>query len=246
MEFPLSNSYDADLVRSLIMGPNPLKLCEETLRDAEAHGCGLNPGSLVLDLGSGNGITSAFLAEHWGARVVAADLWGDPSDALQTVRAQGLSSCDVLPVRADALDLPFAKESFDAVTCIDAYNYFGRDRAFLGEKLLPFAKPGGCIYLAISGLTCDVADFCGELPAELAVSWSEERLEYLWSRERWARLFEAEAGVEVLRMRDLDCNDEAWLDWVACANPYAKSDRRAIDAGALRWLTTTGAILRKL
>ena len=246
MEFPLSNSYDADLVRSLIMGPNPLKLCEETLCDAEAHGCGLAPGNLVLDLGSGNGITSAFLGEHWGAHVVAADLWGDPSDALQTVRTLGLSSSDVLPVHADALDLPFAKESFDAVTCIDAYNYFGRDEAFLGEKLLPFVKPGGCIYLAISGLTCDVADFCGELPAELAISWSVEQLEYLWPREHWARLFEAEAGVEILRMSDLDCNDEAWLDWVACNNPYAKSDRRAIDAGALRWLTTTEAILRKL
>lgn len=65
--YPLgrSNGYDPALVRELIMGPNPLKLCEETLDDAAAHGSGLAPGSLVLDLGSGSGLTSAFLAAHW-------------------------------------------------------------------------------------------------------------------------------------------------------------------------------------
>lgn len=81
-----SNGYDPALVRELIMGPNPLKLCEETLDDAAAHGCALAPGSLVLDLGSGSGLTSAFLAAHWRARVVAADLWGNPTGALGVAR----------------------------------------------------------------------------------------------------------------------------------------------------------------
>lgn len=69
-----SNGYDSALVHELIMGPNPLKLCEETLDDAAAHGSDLAPGSLVLDLGSGSGLTSAFLAAHWQTRVVVADL----------------------------------------------------------------------------------------------------------------------------------------------------------------------------
>lgn len=124
-----SNAYDPALVRELIMGPNPLRLCEETLDDAAAHGCALAPGSLVLDLGSGRGLTSAFLARHWGVRVVAADLWGNPADALATSARLGLGARDVLPVHADACDLPFAEEVFDAVTCIDAYNYFGRASA---------------------------------------------------------------------------------------------------------------------
>ena len=116
--YPLgrSNGYDPALVRELIMGPNPLKLCEETLDDAAAHGSGLAPGSLVLDLGSGSGLTSAFLAAHWRARVVAADLWGNPTDALGVARRLGLTAQDVLPVHADACSLPFAEEAFDAVT----------------------------------------------------------------------------------------------------------------------------------
>lgn len=87
-----SNAYDPALVRELIMGPNPLRLCEETLDDAAAHGCALAPGSLVLDLGSGRGLTSAFLARHWGVRVVAADLWGNPADALATSARLGLGA----------------------------------------------------------------------------------------------------------------------------------------------------------
>lgn len=243
--YPKAEGYDDALVRASIMGPNPLKLCEELLDDAASVGCALEPGSLVLDLGSGSGITSCMLAAHWGARVTAADLWGDPTDAMGLVRRLGLSGADVMPVHADACDLPFAHGFFDAVTCIDAYNYFGRNRAFLGEVLLPLVRPGGLIYLAISGLTCDVEGFSGELPAELACSWTAEQLEYLWPRARWERLFEATPGVRVERICDMRSNDEAWRDWVACDNPYAAGDRAAIEAGALRWLTFTEAILRR-
>lgn len=104
---------------------------------------------------------------------------------------------------------------------------------------------GGCVYLAISGLTCDVADFVRALPPELSCSWSVEQLECLWPRERWQRLLAAEPGVRVERIRDLSCNDEAWRDWVACENPYAKGDRAAIEAGALSWLITTEVVLRR-
>ena len=59
--FPRSNSFDSSLVRSKIMGPNPLKLCEELLSAAE-----IPCGSRACDLGSGNGITSVMLAREYG------------------------------------------------------------------------------------------------------------------------------------------------------------------------------------
>ena len=34
MNFPKANSFDSALVSSKIMGPNPLKLCEELLENA--------------------------------------------------------------------------------------------------------------------------------------------------------------------------------------------------------------------
>ena len=61
MEFLKTNRFDKKLVRSMIMGPNTLKLCEELL-----EGEAVEPGSVVLDLGSGSGISSAMLAREYG------------------------------------------------------------------------------------------------------------------------------------------------------------------------------------
>ncbi len=65
--FPKATSFGATLVRSKIMGPNPLKLCEELLRDVHIP-CGVR----VCDLGSGTGITSALLAREYGFDTYAA------------------------------------------------------------------------------------------------------------------------------------------------------------------------------
>ena len=59
--FPKATSFDTALVRSKIMGRNPLKLCEELLCDAS-----IPRGARVCDLGSGTGITSALLAREYG------------------------------------------------------------------------------------------------------------------------------------------------------------------------------------
>ena len=51
------------------MGPNPLKLCEELLRDVPVA-CGVR----VYDLGSGTGITSVLLAHEYGLDSYAVNL----------------------------------------------------------------------------------------------------------------------------------------------------------------------------
>ena len=57
-DFPKANSFDINLVRSKIMGPNPLKLCEELLRDAN-----IAKGSRVCDLSSGTGVRFGLSAD---------------------------------------------------------------------------------------------------------------------------------------------------------------------------------------
>ena len=85
MQFPKANSFPKTLVQSKIMGPNPLKMCEEMLSIAdECVGYRAIPeGSVVLDLGSGTGITTAMLAREYDYTAHAADLWGNPSDNLR-------------------------------------------------------------------------------------------------------------------------------------------------------------------
>ena len=106
MEYPLSKKYNTPELMSKIMGPNPVKLEEELLT-----GHRIPAGSVVCDLGSGQGLTSVFLAKEYGFTVYAADLWSDPEDNRCFFREMGLSDKQIIPVKADATDLPL-KQNF--------------------------------------------------------------------------------------------------------------------------------------
>lgn len=106
--FPKATSFDAALVRSKIMGPNPLKLCEELLCDAS-----IPRGARVCDLGSGTGITSALLAHEYGLDTYAVDLWSDPQENRAFFDSLGIPRDTIHPVKADASQgLPFEHDFF--------------------------------------------------------------------------------------------------------------------------------------
>ena len=170
MKYPRSEKYNTPSLQCKIMGPNPVKLEEELLQSHK-----IPNGAVVCDLGSGQGLTSVFLAKEYGFTVYAADLWSDPEENRRFFDEMGLSQEQIIPVQADATDLPFEKEFFDAVVSTDSYNYFGRDEKYLDEKLLPCVKSGGYIYIAIPGMKKDCHD---HLPAELLLSWTPDQLEY--------------------------------------------------------------------
>lgn len=237
MEFPKSNRFDINLVRSKIMGPNTLKLTEELLADAD-----IPRGSIVLDLGSGSGISTALLALEYGLVAYAADLWSDPSENMRFFESLGLSNHQVIPLKADATQLPFAHDFFDAVTCIDSYNYYGRDPEFLGTCLLPHVKRGGMLYLAIAGMVQDCHD---NPPACLTTSWTPDQLEYIHDMEWWRNMISQTPDAEIVSMREMACTREAWADWIECDNEYAIGDRAAVEAGALDYLNTIAVVLRR-
>ena len=147
MKYLKSEKYNTPALQAKMMGPNPVKLAEELLTDHK-----IPDGAVVCDLGSGQGITSMFLAKEYGFTVYAADLWSDPADNQKFFDEMGLKKKQVIPVKADAARLPFEKEFFDAVVSIDSYHYFGRDAHYLDDKLLPFVKSGGYLYIAIPGM----------------------------------------------------------------------------------------------
>lgn len=126
---------------------------------------------------------------------------------------------------------------------INSYSYFGRDPRYLGEKLLPYVKPGGYLYLAIPGMHKDCHD---GLPPELLTACTPEQLDYMHDMEWWLALIGMTEGVEVADMHEMDCHQEAWRDWVSCDNEFAAGDRRAWDAGAVEYLNSIAITLRKL
>ena len=206
MDYPLSSKYDRPEYMSKIMGPNPLKLEEELLA-----GHRIPSGATVMDLGSGQGLTSVFLCKEYGFRVYAADLWSDPEENRAFFAREGLSEDLIVSVKADATALPFEKEFFDAVVSTDSYNYFGRDPAFLDEKLLPFVKSGGYIYVTVPGMKKDLHD---DLPSELLLSWTPEQLDYLHDVSYWEAIVGVCKGAEVIEVSEMESNDEVWADWL--------------------------------
>ena len=237
MNFPKAETFSQSMMRERCMGPNPLKLCEELL----AYGS-IPAGSVVLDLGSGAGLTSALMAREYDFTVYAADLWSDPSDNMRFFEACGLTNQQVIPLKADATALPFAYGFFDAVVSVDSYNYFGRDPNYLGEHLLPLVKRGGELLFAIPGMVRDCHD---DLPACLLASWTPEQLDYMHDTGWWRANIEQTEGVEILEMREMACTREAWADWIECDNEYAAGDRAAVEAGALDYLNTIAVRLRR-
>lgn len=237
MKYPLSEKYNTPVLMAKIMGPNPVKLEEELLT-----GHRIPKGSLVCDLGSGQGLTSVFLAREYGFTVYAADLWSEPEDNRRFFALMGLTDAQVLPVKADASALPFAPETFDAVVSIDSYHYFGRDPAFLDEKLLPFIKEGGYVYIAIPGMKRDCHD---SLPPELLLSWTPEDLETMHDAAYWRAMVSKSRNAEVLEVSEMESNEEVWADWLRQENPYAVGDRKSMNAGAGKHLNFVKIVLRK-
>lgn len=237
MKYPLSEKYDTPELMAKIMGPNPLKLEEELMTGSRIHA-----GSKVMDFGSGQGLTSVFLVKEYGLKVYAADLWSDPEENRKFFDSMGLTEDEIVPVKADAEDLPFEKEFFDGVVSTDSYNYFGRDPEFLDEKLLPFVKSGGYIYITVPGMKKDCHE---DLPEVLLLSWTPEQLDYLHDTAYWAGIVSRCRGAEVITVEEMESNEEVWADWLKQDNEYAAGDRKSMEAGGGRYLNFIKIVLRK-
>lgn len=237
MEYIRSKKYFTPDLQTKIMGPNPIKLQEELLQNHK-----IPSGSYVCDLGSGQGLTSVFLAKEYGFVVFAVDLWSEPKENEEFFKKMGLSSAQIKSVKADANELKFEKEFFDAVVSTDSYNYFGRDPIYLDEKLLPFVKKGGFVYITVPGMKKDCHD---NLPEELLLSWTPEELDYIHDITYWSNIISHCKKADLISIYEMESNSEVWSDWIKQNNEYAINDRKAIEAGGGDYLNFIAIILQK-
>lgn len=217
---------------------NPIKLQEELLQNHK-----IPSGSYVCDLGSGQGLTSVFLAKEYGFVVFAVDLWSEPKENEEFFKKMGLSSAQIKSVKADANELKFEKEFFDAVVSTDSYNYFGRDPIYLDEKLLPFVKKGGFVYITVPGMKKDCHE---KLPEELLLSWTPEELDYIHDITYWSNIISHCKKADLISIYEMESNSEVWSDWIKQNNEYAINDRKAIEAGGGDYLNFIAIILQKI
>jgi tocopherol O-methyltransferase len=126
-----------------------IELIEEMLNWAEVRQVGAIPCGCpqILDVGCGIGGSSLYLAQKFNARAVGITL--SPVQAARaTERAQeaGLAA-EVQFQVADALDMPFADDSFDFVWSMESGEHMPDKEKFL-QECYRVLKPGGTFLMA--------------------------------------------------------------------------------------------------
>jgi SAM-dependent methyltransferase len=147
----------------------------------------------VLDVGSGLGGPSRFLAWRYGCRVSGIDLTAEfVRIAEMLTQLTGLED-RVDYRRGDALDLPFDDRSFDVVWSQNAMNIADRDRLY--REMRRVLKPGGRLALQ------EVAAGPGG-PPHFPVQWAREPgISFLLTPDATRAKLEA-AGFQVLIWQD--------------------------------------------
>ena len=200
--FPLSSKYDPNWLTDGCFGANPLWLAEWLCRDAK-----LQPGMRVLDLGCGKAKSSVFLAREFGVKVWAVDLWNNPTENWQQIGEAGVQD-DIIPLRADARDLPFPHGFFDAILAFDSFQYYGTDTLFL-PYVVQFLKRTGILGFASAGL---VRDFESGVPEYLSRFWTPDAWclrTSQWWQNHWTRT----GLVNVEFAETMQDGWRMWLNW---------------------------------
>ena len=104
----------------------------------------LQPGSTVLDVGTGTGVFLPFILEKIGShgRIIALDV---ADQMLLKAKAKGFAG-NVDYLCADIMDIPLGNEIFDAVVCYSSFPHFQDKPKALGE-IYRVTRSGGYLFI---------------------------------------------------------------------------------------------------
>lgn len=101
------------------------------------NNCGLTPGTVVADIGSGTGILARMLCEH------AQSVYGvEPNDAMRAASLEFLGNqANFIAVKGAAENTTLAATSIDLITVAQAFHWF--DQAEARHEFMRILKPNG-------------------------------------------------------------------------------------------------------
>ena len=220
-----AEKYGKYFTKEYLMGPNSLRLLDELIRRSPESAC----FGRTLDLGCGHALTSLFIANETDAEhVYAFDLWVPATENYLRIRDNALED-RIIPIHGDAMDMPFAREYFDAVVSVDTYHYFGCREGVFTDKILPYVKKGGHVLIAVPGLKVQPQ---GELK-QLFETWAEgDDHELFRTAAWWKKLLGDECADQCsIEIREAECYDTAWREWFETGHEYAVRDKTYLDQG---------------
>ena len=220
-----SNKFVADknnlvLLKATMWGPNAIRQSEEL-----ASHLLITKDMKILDLGCGMGLSALYLAQAYGAKVFATDLYADPTENHERFKSLGIDD-KIIPMLLDATQpLPFAEGYFDVIFSVGAYNMFGDNEEML-PKLIPYVKKGGYIAVAFPGLKYEFGD---NIPPEMQPFWeAPDVARCVRGIEWWKDLFGKAEGIEIVNISEMVCHDIAWKEYIASIDPCGE-DKWTLD-----------------
>jgi ubiquinone/menaquinone biosynthesis C-methylase UbiE len=166
--------------------------------------CHIDEGKYVLDVGCGAGTTPCFLVRKYGCRVVGVDI-SEKMVQRSRERASREGVADRASFRvADAQDLPFEDDTFDAVIT-ESVSAFPDNKQAAVDEYVRVTKPGG--YVGLNESTWRKVP-----PPPEVVAWAGQDLGGAVSpltAEEWVGLLDGAGLAEiVVRTDEVDTRNE--------------------------------------
>lgn len=220
---------DKNILNERLMGPDCTIILNELLEGYEN-----NDEISILDLGCGKGLSSIILAQKYkNAIIYAADLWVEATDNYKFFKEQGYEN-RIIPLNTSAENLPFAYHYFDMIVSVDAYHYFGTDKLFFKEKIKPYIKENGLIFISVPGVKKDYDN----VPEDLSKKISEDDFKHFKSIDYWNNILKE--NIKEIKIEEMKCFNDAWDSWLATDNPYAVEDVELLKADGGKYLNLIG------
>jgi len=159
--------------------------------------------TVLLDVGCGTGLTSAYIGTHYPCSIVAIDI--NPRMLEKAEQNFKKYHLNIPLIRADAMELPFRKRSFD-IALAESVTIFTKTQRTLREYYRVL-KPGGILLdievTAMEPLSKDEAE---EFQSVLGIA-------YLPTKDDWCKMFR-EAGFS-----DVQVLSQHKFGWVGSFSP---------------------------